>query len=80
MHIIGNLRNGLVRMAKLYLYAHNDGTVYPFLGGDAACLSDYAAKITFCDAHLIGIERKEMFTCSILNYEIYETVEDVLLS
>lgn len=45
MHLIGNLRCRLVRVAQFYFDACDEGTVYPVFGGGAAGLSDDGAQV-----------------------------------
>lgn len=53
--IIGNVGNALVGVKQFYLNAGNEGTVYPFLGGDAAGLTDDGAQIALREADALGI-------------------------
>ncbi len=55
MHLIGNLRCRLVRVAQFYFDACDEGTVYPVFGCGAAGLSDDGAQVSLSEAHAVGI-------------------------
>ena len=80
MHLIGNLRCRLVRVAQFYFDASDEGTVYPVFGGGAAGLSDDGAQIALCEAHAVGIVAYLVMLGTMLGDQLEETVEDSLLA
>ena len=80
MHLIGNLRCRLVRVAQFYFDACDEGTVYPVFGGGAAGLSDDGAQVSLSEAHAVGIVSYLVLFGTMLGDQLKETVEDGLLA
>ena len=80
MHLIGNLRCRLVRVAQFYFDACDEGTVYPVFGGGAAGLADNGAQVALGEAQPAGIVADLVMLCTVLGDELDKAVEDGLLS
>ena len=80
MHLIGNLRCRLVRVAQFYFDASDEGTVYPVLGGGAAGLADDGGQVALGEAHAVGIVAYLVMLGTMLGDQLEETVEDGLLA
>ena len=80
MHLIGNLRCRLVRVAQFYFDACDEGTVYPVFGGGAAGLADNGAQVALSYAHAVGIVAYLVMLGTMLGDQLKETVEDSLLA
>ena len=80
MHLIGNLRCRLVRVAQFYFDACDEGTVYPVFGGGAAGLSDDGAQVSLSEAHAVGIVAYLMMFGTMLGNQLEEAIEDGLLA
>ena len=80
MHLIGNLRCRLVRVAQFYFDAGDEGTVYPVLGGGAAGLADDSGQVALSEAHTLGIVAYLVLFGTMLGDQLEETVEDGLLT
>ena len=80
MHLIGNLRCRLVRVAQFYFDASDEGTVYPVLGGGAAGLADDGGQVALGEAHTLGIVAYLVLFGTMLGDQLKETVEDGLLA
>ena len=80
MHLIGNLRCRLVRVAQFYFDASDEGTVYPVLGGGAAGLADDGGQVALGEAHAVGIVAYLVMLGTMLGDQLEETVEDGLLT
>ena len=80
MHLIGNLRCRLVRVAQFYFDASDEGTVYPVLGGGAAGLADDGGQVALGEAHTFGIVAYLVLFGTMLGDQLKETVEDSLLA
>ena len=80
MHLIGNLRCRLVRVAQFYFDACDEGTVYPVFGGGATGLTDDGTQVAFGEAHTFGIVAYLMMLGTMLGDQLEETVEDGLLA
>ena len=80
MHLIGNLRCRLVRVAQFYFDASDEGTVYPVLGGGAAGLADDGGQVALGEAHAVGIVAYLVMLGTMLGDQLEETVEDSLLA
>ena len=80
MHLIGNLRCRLVRVAQFYFYTRDEGTVNPVFGCDAACLADNGAQVALSEAHAVGIEADLMLMSGMLVDEVDKPVEDSLFA
>ena len=80
MHLIGNLRCRLVRVAQFYFDASDEGTVYPVFGGGSAGLADDCAQVSLSETHAFGIVANLMMFGTVLGDQLKETVEDGLLA
>ena len=80
MHLIGNLRCRLVRVAQFYFDACDEGTVYPVFGGGAAGLADDSGQVALSEAHTLGIVAYLVMLGTMLGDQLEETVEDGLLT
>ena len=80
MHLIGNLRCRLVRVAQFYFDASDEGTVYPVFGGGAAGLADDSGQVALSEAHTVGIVAYLVLFGTMLGDQLEETVEDSLLT
>ena len=80
MHLIGNLRCRLVRVAQFYFDACDEGTVNPVFGCDAACLADNGAQVALSEAHAVGIVSYLMMFGTMLGDQLEETVENGLFA
>ena len=80
MHLIGNLRCRLVRVAQFYFDASDEGTVYRVLGGGAAGLADDGSQVALSEAHTVGIVAYLVLFGTMLGDQLKETVEDGLLT
>ena len=80
MHLIGNLRCRLVRVAQFYFDASDEGTVYPVFGGGAAGLADDSGQVALSEAHAVGIVAYLVMLGTMLGDQLEEPVEDGLLT
>ena len=80
MHLIGNLRCRLVRVAQFYFDASDEGTVYPVLGGGAAGLADDGGQVALGEAHTLGIVAYLVMFGTMLGDQLEEAIEDGLLA
>ena len=80
IEIIGNTGNGFVRVHEFHFDSGDKGPVNPFLGSDAAGLSDDGAEIALGEAHAVGIEADLMLMCGMLIDKLDKAVEDGLLT
>ena len=80
MHLIGNLRCRLVRVAQFYFDASDEGTVYPVLGGGAAGLADDGGQVALGEAHAVGIVAYLVMLGTMLGDQLEETVENGLFA
>ncbi len=80
MHLIGNQRCRLVRVAQFYFDAGDEGTVYPVFGGGAAGLSDDGAQVSLSEAHAVGIVAYLVMLGTMLGDQLEETVENGLFA
>ena len=80
MHLIGNLRCRLVRVAQFYFDASDEGTVYPVFGGGAAGLADDGGQVALGEAHAVGIVAYLVMLGTMLGDQLEETVENGLFA
>ena len=66
IEIIGNTGHGFVRVHEFHFYAHDEGTVYPFLGRDTAGLADNGAQVALGEAETVGIVANLMLLGTVL--------------
>ena len=78
--IIGNVGNALVGVKQFHLDTDNEGTVYPFLGGDATGLTDDGAQIALREADALGVVVELAVLGTMLVHQLNEAVEDGLLT
>ena len=67
-------------MAKFYLDAGDESTVYPVLGSDAASLTYDGAEVTLCKANATGVVGYLVLFVAVLIDKTDETVEDGLFA
>ena len=67
-------------MAQFYLYASDEGTVYPVLGRDTAGLPDHGAQIALCEAETVGIVAYLVMLSAMLSCQLDKPVEDGLFA
>ena len=65
-------------MHQFHLDTSYEGTIYPILRSDSACLMDDGAEITLRNAHAISIVAYAMMLMAVLVDKLDETVEDGL--
>ena len=80
MHLIGNLRCRLGRVAQFYFDACDEGTVYPVLGCGAAGLTDDSTQVALGETHALGVIAYLMMLGAMLGDQLKEAVEGGLLA
>ena len=80
MHLIGNLRRRLVRVAQFYFYTRDEGTVYPVFGCGAAGLADDGSQVALGETHALGVIAYLMMLGAMLGDQLKEAVEGGLLA
>ena len=67
-------------MSEFHLYAHDEGTVYPFLGGDTTGLADDSTQVAFGETHTVGVVTDLVLLGAMLVDELNKAVKDGLLA
>lgn len=80
VHLLRNLRCGLVCVAQFYFDAGDEGAVYPVFGCGSAGLSDDGAQVALGETHTLGIVSYLVMFSTMLGDQLEETVEDSLLA